>query len=115
MGDGANIPWRLLDVEILVEDPETGDGQSLVHPLQVNFIHELVQARLLDSERPLHDLYNCLRIFIVHVYDYEYIYYMFMTTNLFVICSNYSQLIFADRVGSKTPSYYPYIIYPRIG
>ena len=24
MGDGPNIPWRLLDIEILVEDSETG-------------------------------------------------------------------------------------------
>ena len=24
MGDGPNVPWRLLDIEILVEDPETG-------------------------------------------------------------------------------------------
>jgi hypothetical protein len=24
MGDGPNIPWRLLDIDILVEDKETG-------------------------------------------------------------------------------------------
>lgn len=24
MGDGPTIPWRLLDIEILVEDPDTG-------------------------------------------------------------------------------------------
>lgn len=24
MGDGQNIPWRLLDIDILVEDKETG-------------------------------------------------------------------------------------------
>lgn len=29
MGDGPNIPWRLLDIDILVEDKETG-GESLV-------------------------------------------------------------------------------------
>ena len=28
MGDGANVPWRLLDIEILVEDPETGGMNS---------------------------------------------------------------------------------------
>ena len=27
MGDGPNIPWRLLDIDILVEDHETG-GRS---------------------------------------------------------------------------------------
>jgi mediator of RNA polymerase II transcription subunit 14 len=61
MGDGLNIPWRLLDIDILVEDPETGDGQSLVHSLQVSYIHQLVQSRLVDSEQPLDDLYTCLR------------------------------------------------------
>jgi len=24
MGDGPNIPWRMLDIEILVEDSDTG-------------------------------------------------------------------------------------------
>lgn len=24
MGDGPNVPWRLLEIEILVEDKETG-------------------------------------------------------------------------------------------
>ena len=61
MGDGPNIPWRLLDIEILVEDPETGDGQALVHSLQVNYIHQLLQTRLMDNDKPLDDLYNCLR------------------------------------------------------
>lgn len=61
MGDDPNIPWRLLDIEVLVEDPETGSGQSLVHSLQVNYIHQLVQSRLMDNEKPLHELYDCLR------------------------------------------------------
>ncbi|XP_013410599.1 mediator of RNA polymerase II transcription subunit 14 [Lingula anatina] len=63
MGDGPSIPWRLLDIDILVEDHETGDGKALVHTLQVNYIHQLVQSRLLDNDRPLHDLYNCLHSF----------------------------------------------------
>lgn len=62
MGDGPTIPWRLLDVDFLVEDPEIGDGQTLVHSLQVNYIHQLVQSRLIDSEQPLDDLYACLRM-----------------------------------------------------
>ena len=28
MGDGPDIPWRLLDIDILVEDPETGGTVS---------------------------------------------------------------------------------------
>ncbi|KAM4559431.1 mediator of RNA polymerase II transcription subunit 14 isoform 2-T2 [Odontesthes bonariensis] len=63
MGDDPDIPWRLLNLEILVEDKETGDGRALVHSLQVNFIHELVQARLCADEKPLQDMYNCLHSF----------------------------------------------------
>ncbi|CAL8370558.1 unnamed protein product [Arctogadus glacialis] len=63
MGDDPEIPWRLLKLEILVEDKETGDGRALVHSMQVNFIHELVQARLFADEKPLQDMYNCLHSF----------------------------------------------------
>uniref|UniRef100_A0A671Y3C3 Mediator of RNA polymerase II transcription subunit 14 n=1 Tax=Sparus aurata TaxID=8175 RepID=A0A671Y3C3_SPAAU len=63
MGDDPDIPWRLLKLEVLVEDKETGDGRALVHSLQVNFIHELVQARLCADEKPLQDMYNCLHSF----------------------------------------------------
>ncbi|XP_050305905.1 mediator of RNA polymerase II transcription subunit 14 [Anthonomus grandis grandis] len=63
MGDGPNIPWRLLEINILVEDKETGDGKALVHPLQVQYIHQLVQARLVDNPQPLGEVYNCLHFF----------------------------------------------------
>ncbi|KAL1465599.1 hypothetical protein WDU94_005154 [Cyamophila willieti] len=63
MGDGPNIPWRLLDIEILVEDKETGDGKALVHPLQVEYIHRVVQARIADHPIPLNEVYNCLHFF----------------------------------------------------
>jgi mediator of RNA polymerase II transcription subunit 14 len=63
MGDNALVPWRLLDVTILVEDPEIGEGKSLVHPLQLNYVHQLVQSRLCESEQPLVDLYCCLHSF----------------------------------------------------
>lgn len=36
MGDGITEPWRLLEIEILVEDKETGDGKALVHRRQVS-------------------------------------------------------------------------------
>ena len=97
MGDDPDIPWRLLKLEILVEDKETGgvymyplwvswcelaayycllfkvlslissaisftDGRALVHSMQVNYIRELVQSRLFADEKPLQDMYNCLRI-----------------------------------------------------
>ncbi|XP_041355183.1 mediator of RNA polymerase II transcription subunit 14-like isoform X2 [Gigantopelta aegis] len=63
MGDSPSIPWRLLDIDILVEDHETGDGKSLVHSLQVHYIHQLIQNRLLDNDRPLHVLYKMLHSF----------------------------------------------------
>lgn len=63
MGDDPEIPWRLLKLEILVEDKETGDGRALVHSMQVNYIHELVQSRLFADEKPLQDMYTCLHSF----------------------------------------------------
>ncbi|XP_058828466.1 mediator of RNA polymerase II transcription subunit 14 [Topomyia yanbarensis] len=63
MGDGPNIPWRLLDIDILVEDKETGDGKALVHTLQVNYIHQLIQGRIVDSPDALAEVYNCLHYF----------------------------------------------------
>lgn len=36
MGDSITEPWRLLEIEILVEDKVTGDGKALVHRRQVS-------------------------------------------------------------------------------
>ncbi|XP_060590641.1 mediator of RNA polymerase II transcription subunit 14-like isoform X2 [Ruditapes philippinarum] len=63
MEDSPVIPWRLLDIDILVEDHETGDGKALVHSLQIGYIHRLAQSRLLDNDKPLHDLYRVLHSF----------------------------------------------------
>nr|XP_023691886.1 mediator of RNA polymerase II transcription subunit 14-like [Paramormyrops kingsleyae] len=63
MGDDPDVPWRLLKLQILVEDKETGDGRALVHSMQVHFIHELVQSRLFADEKPLQDMFNCLHSF----------------------------------------------------
>lgn len=60
MGDGPNVPWRLLDLEILVSDRETGDGKALVHPLQTRYVHQ-VNKILSDSANlfvPLHHWYK---------------------------------------------------------
>lgn len=63
MGDG-DVPWRLLDIEIHVEDKETGDGRTLVHPMQVSYIHELIQRRLVNNQQTaLCEVYNCLHFF----------------------------------------------------
>lgn len=50
------------------------DGRALVHSLQVNFIHELVQARLCADEKPLQDMYNCLRILSVYITVHKHVY-----------------------------------------
>ncbi|XP_014680674.1 PREDICTED: mediator of RNA polymerase II transcription subunit 14-like [Priapulus caudatus] len=63
MGDGPVVPWRLLEIDILVQNKETGDGKALVHPLQIHYIHQLLQSRMIDNSQPLHDLYNCLHSF----------------------------------------------------
>ncbi|XP_015120340.1 mediator of RNA polymerase II transcription subunit 14 isoform X1 [Diachasma alloeum] len=63
MGDGPNVPWRLLDLEILVSDRETGDGKALVHPLQTRYVHQVVQARLAESSNSLSEVYYILHYF----------------------------------------------------
>ncbi|XP_071949525.1 mediator of RNA polymerase II transcription subunit 14-like [Antedon mediterranea] len=63
MGDDQSIPWRLLHVDILVKDPDTGDGKALVHNMQVHYLHQLVQSRLFTEEKPLADMYILLHSF----------------------------------------------------
>ncbi|XP_050673487.1 mediator of RNA polymerase II transcription subunit 14 [Leptidea sinapis] len=46
MGDGPNMPWRLLDIAILIQDNETGEGKPLVHSSQLNWLRGVAQARL---------------------------------------------------------------------
>lgn len=63
MGDGQGVPWRLLELEILVSDRETGDGKALVHLLQTRYVHQVVQARLAESADPLSEVYHILHFF----------------------------------------------------
>jgi mediator of RNA polymerase II transcription subunit 14 len=60
MGEGPSVPWRLLKVNVLVEDKETGEGKALMHSMQVRYVEQLVQSRLVDNTQPLHDLYSTL-------------------------------------------------------
>ena len=60
LGDSPAIPWRLLKVKILVHDKETGEGKSLMHPMQVGYVQQLVQAHLMESPKPLHQMYRVL-------------------------------------------------------
>ncbi|XP_072935893.1 mediator of RNA polymerase II transcription subunit 14 [Epargyreus clarus] len=46
MGDAPNLPWQLLDIAILIQDSETGEGKPLVHTSQLNWLRGVAQARL---------------------------------------------------------------------
>ncbi|XP_003737168.2 mediator of RNA polymerase II transcription subunit 14 [Galendromus occidentalis] len=64
MGDGPQVPWRLLDMSFLVEDVSAWDcSKSLVHPLQISYIHQLVQSHICDDPRPLDAMFECLHFF----------------------------------------------------
>lgn len=39
------------------------DGKMLVHPLQVDYIHQVIQTRLVDHPTPLTEVYSCLHFF----------------------------------------------------
>jgi len=60
LGDNDSLPWTLLDVDMLVEDRETGQGKALMHSMQVGYVVGLAQSRLVDSTNPLEDLYAVL-------------------------------------------------------
>ena len=63
MGDAPDTPWRLLNIEFLMEDYQTGGGKSLVHGMQVHYIHQIAQSRIMVEDDPLIDLYNTLHYF----------------------------------------------------
>ncbi|KAA0196130.1 hypothetical protein HAZT_HAZT003542 [Hyalella azteca] len=63
MSDNMSDAWRLLTLHILVEDRETGHGKQLVHPLQVIYLQQLVQSRLVDHPHPLQELYSVMHAF----------------------------------------------------
>ncbi|XP_059480317.1 mediator of RNA polymerase II transcription subunit 14 isoform X2 [Neocloeon triangulifer] len=63
MGEGENVPWRLLSAKILVADKDTGEGRPLVHPLQTQYLHDVLQSRLVDEKQPLYEVYDVLHFF----------------------------------------------------
>ena len=63
LGDSPNIPWKIIDVNFLVEDKDIGDGMSLVHRLQAGYVLQLGQSRVDQSSAPLRELYNILHAF----------------------------------------------------
>uniref|UniRef100_A0A8R1ECF7 Mediator of RNA polymerase II transcription subunit 14 n=1 Tax=Caenorhabditis japonica TaxID=281687 RepID=A0A8R1ECF7_CAEJA len=65
LGETEMIKWQLLNVKILVEDYELGMGLPLVHPLQMNQIHGLLQTRLDVSANPIKEAFFFLHSFCV--------------------------------------------------
>ncbi|KHN74686.1 Mediator of RNA polymerase II transcription subunit 14 [Toxocara canis] len=63
LGERANTKWTLLNIRILVEDYEIGYGTKLVHPLQVNTLHNVLQLRMDKSHEPLSEAYSMLHSF----------------------------------------------------
>jgi len=63
MGDSSSIPWRVLNVKILVEDKEINGVKDLVPPLQIFYLQNLIQSRLADNPKPLVEAYNILHSF----------------------------------------------------
>ncbi|VDM98233.1 unnamed protein product [Thelazia callipaeda] len=63
LGERPTTKWTLLNIKILVEDYEIGFGTKLVHPLQVNMLHNVLQLRMDDSQEPLDEVYSFLHSF----------------------------------------------------
>uniref|UniRef100_A0A914HX03 Mediator of RNA polymerase II transcription subunit 14 n=1 Tax=Globodera rostochiensis TaxID=31243 RepID=A0A914HX03_GLORO len=63
LGDDPDTRWMLLNIRILVESAEVGEGQQMVHPLQVNFLHQMVQEKLDTAKDPIMAAYIVLHWF----------------------------------------------------
>nr|XP_027196694.1 mediator of RNA polymerase II transcription subunit 14-like [Dermatophagoides pteronyssinus] len=63
LSDNNNMPWKVLNIEILIEDKEINDIKDLVQQEQLNFIRIIIQTRLNDNQRPLVEAYNILHTF----------------------------------------------------
>lgn len=81
MGDNPNIPWRVLNVKILVEDKEISNVRDLVQPVQIYYLQNLIQSRLADNPKPLVEAYNILHSFclslqleVLHIQSYNLFY-----------------------------------------
>ncbi|GMT33178.1 hypothetical protein PFISCL1PPCAC_24475, partial [Pristionchus fissidentatus] len=60
LGEMEKLKWSLLHVKMLVEDYEIGYGKPLVHPLQMNMVHDGLQQRMDESPEPICEMYSVL-------------------------------------------------------
>ncbi|CAI5445697.1 unnamed protein product [Caenorhabditis angaria] len=65
LGETEKTKWTLLNIKILVEDYELGLGMPLVHPIQVNQLHAVLQTRMDASKNPINEIFIFLHNFCV--------------------------------------------------
>ncbi|CAA79551.3 Mediator of RNA polymerase II transcription subunit 14 [Caenorhabditis elegans] len=65
LGETEMTKWTLLNIKILVEDYELGMGLPLVHPLQLNQLHGVLQSRMNVSLNPIKEAFSFLHSFCV--------------------------------------------------
>lgn len=65
LGETEMIRWTLLNIKILVEDYELGMGLPLVHPLQLNQLHGVLQSRMNVALNPIKEAFAFLHSFCV--------------------------------------------------
>lgn len=63
LGDGPNLPWCVLSLDLLVEDVDTGEGKDLVHPAHLKLIERMIQQKMNESSTPLVDVFAKLHNF----------------------------------------------------
>uniref|UniRef100_A0A1I8A6C2 Mediator of RNA polymerase II transcription subunit 14 n=1 Tax=Steinernema glaseri TaxID=37863 RepID=A0A1I8A6C2_9BILA len=67
LGERQDTDWTLLNIKMLVKDYEVGYGTTLVHPNQLNMLHNVLQARMLRSKQPITEVYNFLHHFAMNL------------------------------------------------
>lgn len=79
MGDDKSMPFRVLDINILVKHRRIGEGRALVHPQQISYLKQVVQSRIMDVENPLEEVSSQLRFWSVsnNLMDICNVYYFF--------------------------------------
>uniref|UniRef100_A0A915ITZ7 Mediator of RNA polymerase II transcription subunit 14 n=1 Tax=Romanomermis culicivorax TaxID=13658 RepID=A0A915ITZ7_ROMCU len=87
LGETSDLPWTLLNLKILVEDYDIGEGTDLVHPQQVHYLHQVVQTRIEASSTPIIEMFNILHSFC-------------LSLRLDVLCCQTSKLIY-DRLNDN--------------
>uniref|UniRef100_A0A1I7UHH1 Mediator of RNA polymerase II transcription subunit 14 n=1 Tax=Caenorhabditis tropicalis TaxID=1561998 RepID=A0A1I7UHH1_9PELO len=65
LGETEVVKWTLLNIKILVEDYELGMGLPLVHPLQLNSMHGVLQSRMNVAANPIKEAFFFLHSFCV--------------------------------------------------